>query len=178
MQDIGLHGEYLCWLGLGANIGDPERNLANAVARLRKTHAFELLKVSPLYRTPPWGKIDQDWFYNCCVGLRCHASPKEILHICLSIEQDMKRVRHERWGPRNIDIDLLAVEDCSGRAILSEEPELLLPHPRMTERGFVIKPLADIAPDLFVKGRRIANWLELVNTDGIEQIAKTDIWWR
>lgn len=178
MQSISLDGEYLCWLGLGANIGEPGQNLADAIARLRKNPAFDLLEVSPLYRTPPWGKTDQDWFYNCCVALRCHVSPKEILRICLNIEHEMKRVRLERWGPRNIDIDLLVVEDAAGRPVISEEPELLLPHPRMTERGFVIKPLSDIAPNLIVQGKKVVDWLEQVDTVGIEQVAKGDIWWR
>lgn len=171
-------GEYLCWLGLGANMGDPEKNLAAALLRLDASSDVDLLNVSPLYRTPPWGKTDQDWFYNCCASLKTRASPEKLLQICLEIELEMKRVRLERWGPRNIDIDILAIEDSRGQPILSDKPQLTLPHPRMTQRGFVLKPLSDIAPNQIIGGQRVATWLDHVDVEGIEMVRSSGHWWQ
>lgn len=171
-------GEYSCWLGLGANMGDPETNLADALSRLDAIPEVTLLNVSPLYRTPPWGKTDQDWFYNCCAALKARATPEKLLQICLDIELEMKRVRLERWGPRNIDIDILVMEDMHGQPVQLDTPNLTLPHPRMTQRGFVLKPLSDIAPELNVEGHTVMHWLGKVDVTGIEAVKSREHWWR
>lgn len=98
---------------------------------------------------------------------------EDLLDQCLSIERSMKRERIERWGPRTIDLDLLTYE---GEERTGER--LTLPHPRMTERGFVLLPLADIAPGLLVRGRTVADWAANAETAGIERIDARPDWWK
>ncbi|WLR98446.1 2-amino-4-hydroxy-6-hydroxymethyldihydropteridine diphosphokinase [Shinella sumterensis] len=160
-------------LGLGGNIGDPAHAMAAALRALDARADCGVLAVSRLYRTPPWGKTDQDWFFNACALIETTLAPEPLLDICLGIERDMKRERIERWGPRTIDIDVLTyegVEQAGGR--------LELPHPRMTERGFVLMPLADVAPSLMVEGRPVTAWLEAADVSGIEPASVGPDWWR
>ena len=160
-------------LGLGGNIGDPKAAMARALAALDRRPDCRVVAVSRLYRTPPWGKTDQDWFFNACALVETLLSPEDLLDACLGIEREMKRERLERWGPRTIDIDVLTfdgVEQRGGR--------LELPHPRMTGRGFVLMPLADIAPDLTVEGRPVQDWLQEADVAGIEVADENGDWWR
>ena len=158
-------------LGLGGNIGDPVQAMAEALRALDARPDSRVLAVSRLYRTPPWGKTDQDWFFNACALVETTLAPEALLDTCLDIERVMKRERKERWGPRTIDIDVLTyegVEQAGGR--------LELPHPRMTGRGFVLMPLADIAPGLVVAGRTIADWLGDADVAGIEPASTGPEW--
>lgn len=160
-------------LGLGGNVGDPVRAMAEALRALDARADCRVVAVSRLYRTPPWGKTDQDWFFNACALVDTRLRPEALLDACLGIEKAMKRERRERWGPRTIDIDVLAyegVEQAGGR--------LELPHPRMTGRGFVLMPLADIAPDLVVSGRTVQDWLGAADVAGIEPAGAGPDWWR
>lgn len=160
-------------LGLGGNVGDPVRAMAEALRALDARADCRVVAVSRLYRTPPWGKTDQDWFFNACALVDTRLRPEALLDACLGIEKAMKRERRERWGPRTIDIDVLAyegVEQAGGR--------LELPHPRMTGRGFVLMPLADIAPDLVVSGRTVEDWLGAADVAGIEPAGAGPDWWR
>lgn len=160
-------------LGLGGNLGDPRRAMAEALQALDARPDCRVVAVSRLYRTPPWGKTDQDWFFNACAEVETTLDPEALLDTCLDIEQAMKRIRKERWGPRTIDIDILTFD---GLHRVSEKLEL--PHPRMTERGFVLMPLADFAPDLRVEGRTVSEWLGDADRTGIE-VADEDVdWWR
>lgn len=160
-------------LGLGGNIGEPRRAMADALRALDGRPDCRVVAVSRLYRTPPWGKTDQDWFFNACAEVETMLGPEALLQVCLEIERMMKRVRNERWGPRTIDIDLLTFD---GASVASEI--LQLPHPRMIERGFVLMPLADFAADLEVQGRTVSEWLGEADVGGIE-IADEDVdWWR
>ncbi|MGN6548567.1 MAG: 2-amino-4-hydroxy-6-hydroxymethyldihydropteridine diphosphokinase [Pararhizobium sp.] len=159
-------------LGLGGNIGDPPKTMAKALRFIDARSDTEVLQVSRLYRTPPWGKTDQAWFYNACALVETRLEPDALLAACLEIEQRLKRVREERWGPRTIDIDLLTHGDFE-----SSEPVLTVPHPRMTERGFVMVPLAEIAPDLVVEGHSVANWADVAETQGIEPVSRDGGWW-
>jgi 2-amino-4-hydroxy-6-hydroxymethyldihydropteridine diphosphokinase len=127
-------------LGLGANLGDPRRQLAEAVARLRGL--VEDVRVSSVYRTEPVGHRDQPDFYNGVVGGWTSLPPLELLRGMLAIERALGRERTFANAPRLIDIDLLAY----GRVVM-ETPELTLPHPGIAHRGFVLHPLAEIAPD-------------------------------
>lgn len=141
MADVGV--------ALGSNIGDKAGNVRRAFDLLKASGAFAALDLSPLYRTPPWGKTDQDWFVNACAAGPSAWSADDILALALDIEARMGRVRSERWGPRIIDVDLLYRGD---ERIATERLEL--PHPRMAERGFVTIPLAAIRPGLMIGGRR------------------------
>lgn len=147
--------------------------MAEALQALDARSDCRVVAVSRLYRTPPWGKTDQDWFFNACAEIETTLDPEALLAACLDIERAMKRVRMERWGPRTIDIDLLTFGDLN-RASAT----LTLPHPRMTERGFVLKPLADFAADLAVEGRTVIEWLGRADVKGIEVADENVEWWR
>ena len=159
-------------LGLGGNLGDPKAAMAEALRLLDGREDCRVLAVSKLYVTPPWGKTDQADFFNCCALIETTLFPEELLATGLSIEKDMKRERLERWGPRTIDIDVLTYGDVE-----RDTQPLQLPHPRMTERAFVLMPLADIAADLMIKGRPVSSWLALVDVSGITVADETRDWW-
>jgi len=170
-------GPYRAWLGLGGNIDDPILSMGSALRMLDARADTSVVAVSPVYRTPPWGKTDQAWFHNACAELRTTLEPLELIATCLDVERSLKRVRLERWGPRIIDIDILAMQDAAGQSVAMALPELQLPHPRMQERAFVLVPLSDIAPSLKVAGRTVAEWKADVPSSEIEK-ARTDAgWW-
>ncbi|MGG6895729.1 2-amino-4-hydroxy-6-hydroxymethyldihydropteridine diphosphokinase [Rhizobium sp. BR 315] len=160
-------------LGLGGNLDNPVRAMALALRALDARDDCQVVSVSRLYRTPPWGKTDQSFFYNSCAAVDTTLAPEALLDVCLDIERQMKRIRIERWGPRTIDIDILTYSDLE-----QVEPLLSIPHPRMTERGFVLMPLADFAGDLIVKGRSVKDWLHDVDVEGIEIADTSQDWWR
>ena len=162
----------LATLGLGGNIGDPVRAMAAALATLDARADCRVAAVPRLYRTPPWGKTDQSYFFNACAAVETRMAPESLLDLCLSIERDMKRERIERWGPRTLDIDVLTFE-----GVEQDAPRLELPHPRMTERAFVLMPLADIAPDLEVKGKPVRAWLQQADKTGIVSANENREWW-
>lgn len=127
------------YVALGANLGDRESSLTEAVRRLEADSELEVLGISAIYETAPVGYTDQPSFLNMAVCLRTELDPLSLLRRLLAIEQEMGRVRDVRWGPRNIDLDLLA----HGQQTM-DTPELMLPHPRMGQRAFVLVPLKDV----------------------------------
>ena len=148
--------------------------MGQALRMLNRRKDTRVRSVSPVYRTPPWGKTDQDWFSNAVAMVETSLGPEQLLEACLDIEKRMKRVRIMRWGPRIIDIDILAYEGLE----TFSSAALTVPHPRMTERGFVLIPLADIAPNLVVNGRSIAEWRDHCDQTGIEKATFEPGWWR
>lgn len=160
-------------LGLGGNIGDPVRAMAAGLRLLDRHEDCRLVAVSRLYRTPPWGKTDQSYFFNACAGVETRLPPEALLDLCLSVEKEMKRERIERWGPRTLDIDILTYD-----GIEQDGPRLILPHPRMTDRGFVLMPLADFAAGLVVNGKTVGDWLAAADVRGIEIADENPDWWR
>lgn len=137
------------YIALGANLGDREDTLMGAIALLQLHPDITVLRCSNLYETDPVGYIDQPNFVNMAVALRTTLSPAELLQFMLETEHKLGRERTIRWGPRTVDLDLLWVD---GQNI--DTPLLVLPHPRMLERAFVLVPLADIvrkeeSPDLY-----------------------------
>lgn len=160
-------------IGLGGNIGNPRRTMARALKLLDARDDVSIRTVSRLYRTPPWGKTDQEWFHNACALVETTLDPHELLRVCLDIELQLDRVRTDRWGPRTIDLDVLLHGD-----FLSDHTDLTVPHPRMTERAFVMVPLADIAPRAVVNLQSIADWSSEVDSEGIEALTRTGEWWR
>ena len=128
------------FLGLGSNLGDRVRFLRDAVETLR---AVGMVGVSPVYETAPFGGPDQGPYLNLVVELRTDRSPRELLGVCRRLEAAADRVRDERWGPRTLDVDVLWVE-----GVTVDDPDLVVPHPRMWERRFVVAPLHDLAPDV------------------------------
>lgn len=128
------------FLGMGSNIGEKEKYLNSAIDKLEDIDSVKVLRVSEMYTTKAWGKTDQDDFVNCAVELESYEQPEDLLRITQSIEYDLGRVRHEKWGPRTIDIDILF---CDDEIIYTED--LKIPHPYIQERQFVLEPLENIA---------------------------------
>jgi 2-amino-4-hydroxy-6-hydroxymethyldihydropteridine diphosphokinase len=160
------------YLSLGGNLGDPAKSMGAALRMLDANADTRVTGVSSLYRTPPWGKLDQPDFLNAAAEISTGLAPRALLDLCLDAERKLKRVREERWGPRLIDIDILVFGD---RVI--HETGLEVPHPRMLERAFVLAPLAEIAPSLVVSGRSITDRLVAVDTSGIERLSSGRDWW-
>ena len=126
------------FLGLGSNLGDRRQHLRDAVAAIP-----DVVAISRVYETAPVGGPDQGAYLNIVIRLETERSPRELLEICREQEAAAQRVRTVRWGPRTLDVDVLWVD---GHEIL--EPDLVVPHPRMFERAFVLMPLRDVAADL------------------------------
>jgi dihydropteroate synthase len=150
-------------LALGGNVGDKALNLRRAFRAIASQPGIELTAVSRLYRTPPWGKTDQDWFVNACALGRTSLKPEALLERMKALEIELGRKPAERWGPRVIDIDIIAYGDM---ALKTER--LTLPHPELFNRAFVLAPLADIAPDLVISGVRVADALARLKSDADE----------
>ena len=168
-----LSEESSAWLGLGGNIGDVKAALQQAL-RLLNTHPeIAVVKVSPLYKTPPWGVEDQPWFLNCCAQIETSLSPEELLEVCQDAERQGKRERTVRWGPRTIDVDIIAFD-----GVEQVEQRLTIPHPRATERDFVMIPLADIAPELVISGKSVGDWAAAMDGEKLELELDSEDWWQ
>jgi len=127
----------LSYLGLGSNLGDAEANVMEAIRRLEKVGT--ILKKSKFYLTAPWGVLDQPDFVNAVIQIDTEHSPRTLLEKTQAIEKEMGRLETYKWGPRLIDIDILTYAD-----VTVQETDLTIPHPHMTERSFVMIPLAEI----------------------------------
>ncbi len=149
-------------IGLGGNMGDVAGAFAQALLALDARDDCRVVARSSVWRTPPWGKTDQPDFLNMCALLDTILAPHGLLDVCLSLEADAGRVRFERWGPRVLDIDLLAYGDLS-----VNDERLVVPHPRMFERAFVLAPLAEIAPALRIGGRDVASLAQSSDRAGL-----------
>lgn len=130
----------LAYLSLGSNVGDRASHIGQAITRLEADG--NVVAVSSFYETEPVDVIDQPWFLNCAVALETSKSPTELMAALLEIEREMGRQRTREKGPRIIDIDILLFGDA-----VVDLPELMIPHPAMQQRRFVLEPLAEIAPD-------------------------------
>ena len=130
------------YLGLGSNLGDRLAHLQAAVDGLAGTPGIEVAAVSPVYETRPVGGPPQGHYLNAVVALHTDLTPRDLLNIAQRLETREHRVRAERWGPRTLDVDVLLVGDE-----VVEEPDLVVPHPRLSERAFVLVPLSDLAPE-------------------------------
>lgn len=134
-----MHSAYI---GLGTNLGDRWQNLALALEYLEK-RGIVIDALSSVYETEPQGVVDQPWFLNMAARIKTDLSPHSLLEVILDIEAQMGRVRLERWGPRIIDLDILLYEK-----VVLKVPDLQIPHPRLTERAFVLIPLLEIDESL------------------------------
>jgi len=154
-------------IALGGNIGDVRANFVRALAMLCDGDAVRLTARSSDYRTPPWGVTDQPAFINAVTAVATRLSARELLARALQVERALGRDRanERRWGPRTLDLDLLAYDD-----IVLNDADLTLPHPRLFERAFVLLPLAEIAPDRVIGGIRVADALARLDVRGIEKL--------
>jgi 2-amino-4-hydroxy-6-hydroxymethyldihydropteridine diphosphokinase len=155
------------YLAFGGNVGDSRAALDRAVTMLAETPGVTLAARSSDYRTPPWGVTDQAPFINLCVAIDTTLPPLNLLARVQEIERALGRDRtnERRWGPRTVDIDIIAYGDLS-----LEAPGLVLPHPRLFERAFVLMPLAEIAGGHRIAGRDLKEALRGVDTAGIERL--------
>jgi 2-amino-4-hydroxy-6-hydroxymethyldihydropteridine diphosphokinase len=158
----GPRSGYDAVIGLGSNVGDKPANITRAIELLTGRGDIRLVATSRLYRTAPWGVLEQDWFVNACASVATDLAPRELLARCLAVEAEMKRVREQRWGPRIIDVDVLVYRD-----VRLDEPDLVLPHPRIAERAFVLVPLMEIAPEIVVAGHSLAHWLSRLDASDV-----------
>lgn len=154
-------------LGFGGNVGDVRATLDQAVALFADGQDVTLAARSADYRTPPWGVTDQPPFINLAIAVETTLPPRALLNRAFDIERALgrDRTRERRWGPRTIDIDLLTYDD-----ITLDEPGLILPHPRLFERAFVLLPLAEIVPERMIAGRRVKDALAATDAGGIERL--------
>jgi len=127
------------FLSLGSNLGDRRQFLVEAVGSLGPS----VVAVSPVYETDPVGGPEQGRFLNLVVQLETDLSPRQLLAVCHRLESGAQRVRMQRWGPRTLDVDIIWID-----GVTVDEPDLVIPHPRWSERTFVLAPLADLAPEL------------------------------
>jgi 2-amino-4-hydroxy-6-hydroxymethyldihydropteridine diphosphokinase len=154
-------------IALGGNIGDVRATFRQAIATICGMTQGALLARSSDYLTPPWGDEQQDSFINACIEIETSLDPHALLFTLHKIENRFgrDRVHERRWGPRTLDLDLIAYDD-----VTMAKPELTLPHPRLFERAFVLVPLAEIVPARQIAGRRVNEALARLSTAGIVRL--------
>ena len=157
-------------IALGGNVGDVRATFKKAIAHICGMAQAALLARSSDYSTPPWGE-DQARFINACIEIETSLDPHALLFTLHKIEQKFgrDRAKEQRWGPRSLDLDLIAYDE-----VKLDKVELTLPHPRLFERAFVLVPLAEIAPERVISGQRVADALARLSTDGIERLPDID----
>lgn len=155
-------------LALGSNLGDSAEILRGALSALQSTDGIDVTGVSRVVETDPVGGPEQGVFLNAVVTIRTDRGPRELLSTCQRIESDFDRVREVRWGPRTLDVDIISIE-----GMVSDEPELTLPHPRAHERGFVLVPWLDVDPAATLAGH--GSVADLVSTVDVSGVRATDV---
>jgi 2-amino-4-hydroxy-6-hydroxymethyldihydropteridine diphosphokinase len=158
-------------IALGGNVGDVRSTFGKAIANICGMAQAALVARSSDYATPPWGEEDQPPFINACIEIDTSLDPHALLFTLHKVEQKFGRDRNKerRWGPRTLDLDMIAYDD-----VQIDKVELTLPHPRLFERAFVLVPLAEIAPDRLIRGRRIKDALADLSVEGIERLPDRD----
>jgi len=157
----------IAWIGIGANLGDARANVLDAIARLARLPGARLVQTSSLYRTAPIDSSGDD-YVNAVASLDTSLDAHALLQALFAIEQAHGRARPYRNAPRTLDLDLLLYDD----EIIDDAPTLIVPHPRMHERAFVLAPLAEVAPDLVIPGRGpVASLLAGLGDQGVAVLA-------
>jgi len=155
------------YLGLGSNQGDRVALVNAALERLEASGRVRVIKRSSFYETAPVGVTDQPRFVNLVAEVHTDLDPQDLLELALAVERTLGRVRTERWGPRTVDIDILLYD-----GVQVDTPTLVIPHPEMTRRRFVLEPLLEIAPDAALPdGRRLAAFLPEVRSQDVQKVA-------
>lgn len=161
---------HRAYIGIGSNLGDRQEYLRQGLICLHRPNEIRIIRISPVYETEPVGGVEQPEFLNMAVEVITTLSPEGLLSVMLEVEKALHRVRDVRWGPRTLDMDLLLYED----QVLATE-RLTLPHPRMTERGFVMIPLREVAGDKRIPacGKTVEELVEQAHFT--EEVRKTAI---
>jgi 2-amino-4-hydroxy-6-hydroxymethyldihydropteridine diphosphokinase len=158
-------------IALGGNVGYVRATFDKAIAELLGLAEAVLLARSSDYATPPWGDEQQARFVNACIEIETGLAPLALLKVLQAVEQAFGRERSKerRWGPRTLDLDLIAYDD-----LVMDQQELTLPHPRLFERAFVLVPLAEIAPGRLIAGQNVSAALANLSAAGIERLPGMD----
>ncbi|QFQ99538.1 2-amino-4-hydroxy-6-hydroxymethyldihydropteridine diphosphokinase [Streptomyces phaeolivaceus] len=171
--DTTLQNPRRAVLSLGSNLGNRLENLQGAIDALEDTPGVRVKAVSPVYETEPWGVApgSQPSYFNAVVVLKTTLPPSSLLERAQAVEEAFHRVRDERWGPRTLDVDIVAYAD-----VVSDDPELTLPHPRAHERAFVLAPWYDVEPAAQLAGRGpVAALLDDVTGEGVAPRADLEL---
>ncbi|KUL66158.1 2-amino-4-hydroxy-6-hydroxymethyldihydropteridine diphosphokinase [Streptomyces antimycoticus] len=169
--DVTLSNPKRAVISLGSNLGNRLETLQGAIDALGDTPGLRVKAVSPVYETDPWGVEPgtQATYFNAVVLIKTTLPPSSLLERGHAIEEAFERVRDERWGPRTIDVDIVAYQD-----VVSDDPQLTLPHPRAHERAFVLVPWNDVDPQAEVPGRgAVAGLLAAMGQEGVR--VRTDL---
>lgn len=160
--EMSMSANERVFIGLGSNVGDRELFIRRAIRLLKETRGIQIVRCASLYETEPVGMEAQPWFLNTVVEIRTELEPRELFWCLKEIEQRLGRKPRGRWGPREIDLDLLLY----GNRVLSE-PELEIPHPQVHQRRFMLIPLYEIAPDFLhpIFRRTISELLQRLKDD-------------
>jgi 2-amino-4-hydroxy-6-hydroxymethyldihydropteridine diphosphokinase len=164
--DTTLHNPQRAVISLGSNLGNRLENLQGAIDALEDTPGVRVKAVSPVYETAPWGVApdSQPSYFNAVVVLKTTLPPSSLLERAHAVEEAFHRVRDERWGARTLDVDIVAYAD-----VVSDDPQLTLPHPRAHERAFVLVPWHDVEPGARLPGRgAVSDLLDTVTREGVE----------
>lgn len=153
------------YLGLGTNMGDRLNYLDSACELIQNNSKIKILKKSKIYETKAWGYTDQADFLNMCLEIETSLNEYDLLEFCHEVEQKLNRERIIRWGPRTIDIDILFFND-----IILKDENLHIPHPRISERAFVLIPLMDLNKKLKIKNKTIEEYLNSLTCEEREQV--------
>lgn len=154
----------VCYLSLGSNLGDRLAHLTNAVSALKSQPKIKVLKVSSVYQTRPVGGPDQDDFLNAVIKIDTSLTSTELLEITQGIENSANRTREVHWGPRTLDIDILSYAD-----VVSADEKLTLPHPRISQRAFVLIPWNEIDPTAQIPGLgEVSKLVNQVSSEGVQ----------
>ena len=153
------------YLGLGTNMGDRLEYLNSACILLSEYENINITKKSKIYETKAWGYTDQADFLNMCLEINTSLDEFQLLEVCGQVEQKLNRIRIIRWGPRTIDVDILFFNDI----ILNNE-KLSIPHPRISERAFVLIPLMDLNTNLVIKNKTIDVYLNSLSSEERGQV--------
>lgn len=153
------------YLGLGTNMGDRETYLSSAVNLLDNYENITVTNKSKIYETKAWGYTDQADFLNMCIEIKTSLNEYELLKVCQEVELKLNRERIIRWGPRTIDVDILFFND-----VILNNKDLYIPHPRISERAFVLIPLMDINKNLLIKGKVIGEYLNSLTNEERDEV--------
>ena len=157
------------YLELGTNLGDREACLAGALDILERTPGLHVVRTSRVYHSAAWGVLEQPDFLNLCVQIGTELEPAALLQVCKQLEAELGRKPRRRWGPREIDADILLMEGVD-----METAELTIPHPRLPMRRFVLEPLSELVPDWELDGIPIRILASTLREDAPEQVCEPD----